>query len=438
MDRDPEDKEDEMMVESEEQFRFLIARDGDHLLVPFECDLCHFRNCCHRDPIFDSERDVNTLRAIRRANLDAFWARETSTVRSNLSRMRRDHMETVTTTSIESLLPEMGNPFLADRVGMKMAIATLVASLREGRNTANVQWDTVRKTATWLRHLHESGRQYRSDAVMGGANKKGLISNCPTVGDWYGSFAKGCRARMGMTRVQNEPLTSAIFNALDTLATEEWKDATSEFTREAIEDVMCFVTFGFCNGLRGEEVPLVSLKGLLHFWDETLRADEPFIMTTLYGKFKGEMDCRWHCLPIPDETRSNIPARKWIGQGLHRRVTIQGRTSGPFFVRPNGKRGRTSDYNEEFRRLIGRVKIRFPKLILADASPELFSLWRSMRRGATLETTGRVSDETIRLYHRWRSVEHSKAGAPAGLSMHQVYLHVRASLPNLMLYGKEL
>lgn len=179
--------------------------------------------------------------------------------------MRRDCMETMTTTSVEGLLPVMGNPHLVDRVGMKVAIATLVASLREDKNTANVQWDTVRKTPTWMRHLYESGRNYRSDAIMGGSTKKALISDYPSVGDWFACFARGCRARMGVARVQNEPLTSRIFLALDTIATEEWNDATTETVRETIEDVMCFVTFGFCNGLRGEEVPLVSLKGLLHF-----------------------------------------------------------------------------------------------------------------------------------------------------------------------------
>ena len=135
---------------------------------------------------------------------------------------------------------------------------------------------------------------------MGGVTKKGLLSDCPSVGEWFACFPKGCRARMGIMQVQNKPLTSPIFLALDTIATEECNAATSESARETIEDVMCYVTFGFCDGLRGEEVPLVSLKGLLHFRDETSRADQPFIMTTLYGKFKGEMDCRWHCLPISD------------------------------------------------------------------------------------------------------------------------------------------
>lgn len=86
---------------------------------------------------------------------------------------------------------------------------------------------------------------------------KGLLSDYPSVGDWFGCFARGCRARMGVTRVQNKPLTSpSIFLAMDTIATEEWNAATSESTRETVEDVMCFVAFGFCNGLRGEEVPL--------------------------------------------------------------------------------------------------------------------------------------------------------------------------------------
>ena len=51
---------------------------------------------------------------------------------------------------------------------------------------------------------------------------------------------------------------------------------------------MCFILIGFGAGLRGEEVPLVLVGGLLHFWDETKRESNPYIMITLYGKFKGE------------------------------------------------------------------------------------------------------------------------------------------------------
>ena len=66
-----------------------------------------------------------------------------------------------------------------------------------------------------------------------------------------------------------------------------------------------------CAGLQGEEVPLVSLEGLLHFWQETFEgsANERYMMMTLSGWFKGEVDSCWHLVPISDRTYSNIPFR---------------------------------------------------------------------------------------------------------------------------------
>ena len=45
-----------------------------------------------------------------------------------------------------------------------------------------------------------------------------------------------------------------------------------------VEDTVCFMLLGFGAGLRGEEVPLVNLEGLLTFWMET-RGDEDRYMT---------------------------------------------------------------------------------------------------------------------------------------------------------------
>lgn len=52
------------------------GRDGDHLMgVPYECDLCQFRNVKRRNPILSNESDGYTLLAIRRVNLDVFGSR---------------------------------------------------------------------------------------------------------------------------------------------------------------------------------------------------------------------------------------------------------------------------------------------------------------------------------------------------------------------------
>ncbi len=74
---------------------------------------------------------------------------------------------------------------------------------------------------------------------------------------------------------------------------------------------------------------MVSLKGLLQFWQETREgsANERYMMMTLSGRFKGEVDSRWHLVPISDRTHSK-PFRLWMERIMHRRVNYQHRTKG--------------------------------------------------------------------------------------------------------------
>ena len=100
---------------------------------------------------------------------------------------------------------------------------------------------------------------------------------------------------MGQIRKQDEAFTPAIIHALDKIAQDLWENSLDEAEKKKEEELMSFVLMDFCGCLRGEEVPLVSLKGLLEFWEETTKAEDPFIMLTLHGRFKGEGELRWHC-----------------------------------------------------------------------------------------------------------------------------------------------
>ena len=52
---------------------------------------------------------------------------------------------------------------------------------------------------------------------------------------------------------------------------------------------MAFVCIGFGAGLRGKEVTLTSLKGMIQFWGETMNdKDYPYVVVNLYGRFKVE------------------------------------------------------------------------------------------------------------------------------------------------------
>ena len=194
---------------------------------------------------------------------------------------------------------------------------------------------------------------------------------------------------------------------------------------------------GFGAGLRGEEVPRVTLQGMLKFWDEGLEYKHPHMMITLYGRFKGEnIGNRWYCIPISDESRSNIPFRKWVKRLMIRQVHKEGRRQGWLFMR-KGKRGRVRDCDDIFMDAVEKVSIEFPHLFSKATVMELFSLRRSLRRGAVLETTGRVDDAIVKLINRWRTKESAKGAEPC-LSMRQTYTSVKDALRMMLEYSRAL
>ena len=117
-----------------------------------------------------------------------------------------------------------------------------------------------------------------------------------------------------------------------------------------MEEVVCFMLIAFGLGLLGEEVPLVSLKGLLNFWQDTREGetDERYMMMTLSGRFKGEVDLCWHLVPISDKTRSDIPFRLWIEMIMHRRVNCQHHSNGWLFQTNKGAIAKFMRHNTTF------------------------------------------------------------------------------------------
>ena len=67
----------------EDPRRFQEARDGDHLVCPFVCDACEFWSIKGREPVSGNHQDDMFAICVRRAILDAFWARERGTVDKN-------------------------------------------------------------------------------------------------------------------------------------------------------------------------------------------------------------------------------------------------------------------------------------------------------------------------------------------------------------------
>ncbi len=166
--------------------------------------------------------------------------------------------------------------------------------------------------------------------MVGLDQKKLYVSTGHTFGKWFSCFMWGVRLRMGMVRRQNEALSSKLVIGICAEAEKLWGGARTDTKRLEMEDAVCFMLIVFGAGLRGKEVPLVSLEGLLQFWQETRKGptDKRYMMVTLSGRFRGEVDSRWHLVPISNKTHSNIPFRLWMEGIMHRRVNYQHCTKG--------------------------------------------------------------------------------------------------------------
>ena len=66
---------------------------------------------------------------------------------------------------------------MIDRLGMGVAILTVVTLLQAGVHSANIQYDTMRKTQTWYGNAFDAGREYTCDTVVGLDQKKQYLSS---------------------------------------------------------------------------------------------------------------------------------------------------------------------------------------------------------------------------------------------------------------------
>jgi hypothetical protein len=242
--------------------RYCCERNGDHLMgVPFECDLCSFRNVCGRDPVFGNYRDQFTLTSICRVQLDVMWARESHTVATNWARAKADYEMAMRQLSVlpERLLPRLGSKEVRERVGMSEALVTFPTSLRYGRNSKHIQYDTMKKMRTWLNNAHDAEQEYSCETVVGLDRARQYVTTGHTLGKWFGRFMRGSRMRMGMIRRQNEALTLALVMVVCAEAETRWHLPIGDNAREELEDTVVFMLATFGAGLQGEEVPLISL-----------------------------------------------------------------------------------------------------------------------------------------------------------------------------------
>jgi hypothetical protein len=418
--------------------RFKIGRNGDNIMTPFQCDLCHFRNIKGREPNSIRLDDRKALKFIRRANLDGLWSREPSTVAGNLSQARR--MERCgQDIGLGSVAPAMGPFPLEDTFGMQIACVLLRRSLDPGKWEANIQFATARKIRSTYSNVFHSSSQVGKISVMAYEISKTYETHCPTYGYWFERFILGCHKRMGDMVVSDFALSVEIFRELLAGLEEDFQEAPSMTERDQLTEFANLIIFGFCCGLRGEEIVKVDVSGFLKYLEVGADHDEcPHVVVPLLGRLKGEMGERYHMMILARETKSGIRPGIWgdrLGACLRRR----NRSNGFVFQSSKGRQAKVGDYDDEFLERLVQVRARKSKLFDPGVNVvEVYSLRRSLRRGSTTRATNAgVPKETIEMNNRWRKLEAAR-GRRQGMSMMSHYTEIRLAIPTLWRYSRML
>jgi len=314
--------------------RFNVARKGDHLMCPFECDVCVFRKLRSRSPLRGSEQDVLLLACIRRVNLDAFWARAPTTVKANASKVKL-----VTELSQELGLAEpplhAPGPFpFQDTCGVRVAVLSVFYSLRQGKHDkSHLQYDTVRRLRSAVANQYQATARLAGDPAFGTERKLGSmrLSYDPCDSLWFSRWSTGCRKRMGQDWRPDLAISPEIMQLLlaecrirmdeasTTAEIQEWTMAGSYFC-------MCYVL-----SLRGSEGLLLDLGALTKYNEPDARKTQHVVFFPLLGRIKGEDHSRHHLLASVHETSSGVTVKIWQDM-LVRVHSFAGYTDGPAFI----------------------------------------------------------------------------------------------------------
>jgi hypothetical protein len=427
----PEGDEDRLesgwSSQPKDQNRFNSARNGDDLLVSFECDDCIFFKLYGRDANVHCDKDLFVSACIRRIVLDSFWSRARSTVESNTAKIR-EGLRISNRLGLEGPYLNPGPLPQGDHCGYEVALQMVVASLGAGRYAnSHKQWDTIRKLRSSYSNQVRAAREANSH-VLTIADDKGSsyqrIARDPCGSLWFQRFLMGCKKRMGQDWRPNQAISIALMHEL--LKGCESRACSSPAPIERHKWIFAGAYFCICYvlSLRSPEGLMADLEGLLQFYDQGSNN----IVVPLLGKVKGEHHVRQHLLLSKGVTGSGIQVKLWIERVImvHR---ILCRTTGPAFVNHQGQQSTTSEMNELFLEVLTDIYDSRPNLFGFDIScsadlTEKFNVFRSFRRGSESRAVAMKVSETDRyVVNRWKKRESAGANR-VGHSIDQHYVDI--------------
>ena len=410
--------------------KYLVARPGEWLLNPFQCDHCWFVNLHDRKPILREYLDRQELKLIRRANLDMFWSRESSTVKGIIYDIK-DIVKRLSWRDRIIPLSDITSWNLGDRCGMGVALLMLEKSIEPGRNNSKYkQFDTVRKFRSTASNVYAATAEANDDPrVLKSLQGAVLHMNAgPMQSVFMERFVMGMKVRMPTDSVRNLPLLGFVTAKILCEVEREWRDAGTPAWRKRVL-AMCggYIATTYVYSLRGNEGFWVDgdrLKSNIELGRLGSNGEIPHVVVALLGRFKGEGGDRMHVFPLASKSGSGIETRIWLERvaAIHE---LEKSENCPAFCFEDGYQ-MTERFVEdavlhpilEDLQATGWNNGAVPKGVSVR---KFYRCFRSFRRGAEVTANNlELSDTIIKFVHRWDKYE-KKRGKQPGFNMLEHY-----------------
>jgi hypothetical protein len=205
--------------------KYAQARDGDDLMVSFECDLCMFWKLYGRPPSPVSETDTFSLACIRRVNLDAFWSRARSTVEANSAKVR-EGLKISARLGLPGPYLDPGPLPAHDHCGYEVALQIVVSSLESGRySTGHKQWDTIRRFRSCYSNQVRAARDANCTPLVLADNKGSGFQKTGHRPMWLAMVSK---VHAGVQQAHGSRLEAKPGNRHQNYALSLWRESRLE------------------------------------------------------------------------------------------------------------------------------------------------------------------------------------------------------------------
>ncbi|KAL7574182.1 hypothetical protein ACA910_014858 [Epithemia clementina (nom. ined.)] len=311
----------------------------------------------------------------------------------------------------------------------------LIRTLRPGRHTSQVQYETARKVrSTVSNFMHTSPWGVGPSTASSGERSSLFFTGSPTNSYWFRRFMTGCQRCMGNVWIPDCAVTvEVVLGSLEILE-EDFGQATIGQRKLEVCLTAAMLVVGYTAVLRGEEIPQVDIGMMRKYWNEGKEyTQKPHVPLTLVGRFiQTNGATKTFIQPLAPCTSSGIRVQQWLGRTIEEYHKV-GVVSGLMFrtIHNNNKiaQATVGHLDALFIDILKRLQHRRPDLIPSEFKVEdEYSVRRSLRRGATAEAQNRkIPAEKIEVNNRWRKHIRARSVLPS-MSMLERYSDAKASV----------